>query len=974
MAIGQGAEYRLRPMEFRILGPLEVWDGRQALSLGGAKLRALLAILLINANQVVAQSRLIELLWGGHPPTTAPNSLQVHIAHLRRLLEPRRKANEPWQVLVWGSNGYELRVQPEQLDAIQFERMADDAVRAKTEQQWDLAADQFRAALGLWRGPVLAEFASEPFAFGEIARLQELRLTALEDRIDVDLSVGRHAEILPEIKALVFEYPLRERLCGQLMLALYRQGLQAEASSVYHNTRSRLMDELGMRPGPVLDQVFRDILKHAGNLDTAWSQSQGNLPHPLTTFIGRRDDLDHLIRRIVNIRLLTLTGSGGIGKTRLAIELARQISRSFPDGLWLIDLAPISDPTRIAQAVARELKVQEQAGRSIAEMIEAYFRNRQALLVLDNCERVIAGSAEFALAMLSKCSRLKLLATSRERLGIAGEQVWQLGSLTVPDPLATSTVLPKFEAVQLFLDRACLVRPTFELSDSNASAVVQICRRLDGIPLAIELAAARMSELTASEIADRLDDRLSLLATAERGRPVRHETLRAALDWSYHLLDRSEQALFARLGVFTGAFDLKAVQAVCVSSKDDWDPAQLIARLVEKSLVVGDAADRNSIRMLETIREFARSSARMKRESRWLGRRHAEHFLSLVQSHGVKLRSSAATQHLAVLDRNADNVRSALEWASANDHQFLSRLVLGLHAYWTSRFSLREALMWVTLALADCEPSLRRQLLLNAGWLELACAQVDLGLEHSEQALAAAVVSQDERAEVRALINLGEAYGSLADMEKAMDCLHRAVAVAESIQEQQASLGNVRDTALVAGSRCMIGAFHVITGEIELAASDLIRGTELARQAGDIFLEAMGLCWQSQVALAKANLSGAEDLARRGLEFGIALDHRFVMLRAVGQLAAIAAAKGCSHRALQLAAAVHSVRGAGGVRGFDQVDFWLGPGGSGRLQHVRELVGPVEASRIWEGGSRLSVYEATAIALSEPAIEPLLAK
>ncbi len=948
-------------LDFQILGPLEVSDGRRVLPIGGARQRGLLAILLLNANRIVLTARLMELLWDGEAPQTAANAIQVYVAHLRRLLEPDRSP-APYRILVHHPQGYELRVHPDQVDAQRFENLVRAAARARDQGHWQLATDRLGAALALWRGPALAEFASERFAVADVARLEELRLRALEDRIDADLKLGRHTEIVPELRALVAEHPLRERLCAQLMLALYRAGLQAQASDVYHRTRARLLDELGMEPGPLLERLFRDILKQAGYLEaTAPGQVPNNLPHSLTRFIGRGTDLAQLIRRLEAVRLLTLTGAGGIGKTRLAIELARHVLQQHPDGTWLIDLAPISDPELIAQRLAAELKLHEQPGRPLIDTLAAHLRDRRALLLLDNCERVLDASADFAAALLSRCSALTVLATSRQRLGMVGEQVWQVSPLSVPDSVARAEDLMMSEAIQLFLDRAALVQPDFQLSESNAAALVQICRRLDGIPLALELAAAQMASLSTADIAAKLDDRFSLLVAEERGRPARHQTLAAALEWSHHLLDQSEQVVFRRLGVFSGGFDVAAIQAVCSTPGAHADLAPPVRRLVEKSLVLSDATEPNRFRMLETMRDFAKSRAVATSESQRLGRKHAEYFLTLVQAHGGKLRSKGAIEHLGELDRNIDNLRTALEWASAHDRRLLERLAVGLHSYWMSRCSFREGLIWLNLALGDRDSPLWQPLLASAGWLELASGQLDLGLDHSQQALAAAQASSDGWGEARALMNLCEAHLSLGDMQASKDCLDRAVAITERVQ--RSSTGNFQDQALVAGSWCMLGRGQMVWGPREAAKASLLRGIDLAARAGDYFCEALGSCWHSEIAVEDGDLSSAADLGRHGLELAVSIDHRFIMVRAVGQLAAVAAAKDMPARALKLAAAVDSVRSAIGARGFDEFDFWFGRGWPSRLQQVRDRLGPDQVARIWEEGSRLSLYEAAAIGL-----------
>jgi tetratricopeptide (TPR) repeat protein len=434
------------------------------------------------------------------------------------------------------------------------------------------------------------------------------------------------------------------------------------------------------------------------------------------------------------------------------------------------------------------------------------------------------------------------------------------------------------------------------------------------------------------------------------------------------MLDPPEQVLFRRLGVFNGGFDNAAIGAVCSQPRQRPPTAQIAARLADKSIVLNEVPHRNRFRMLETMREYARERAYAAGETQALARRHAEYFRAVVDEHGPRLRSSGATEHVAELDRNLDNIRAALEWASANDHLLLARLAVGLHSYWSSRCSFREALIWVNVALSDPEMDvhLRQPLLASAGWLELASGQLDRGFDHSQEALRTAEATGDARGEVRALINLSEAIASRGDYHAGLQCVTRAGGVAERLQMQQSASGSFQDQALFAGTWAMIGYFHVAMGEPEQAHDLLVKAIELGRQAGDCFLEALARCWYSEVVLEKGSLSGAADLARRGLELGIAIDHRFVMLRAIGQLARVAASEGRPARALRLAAAVNSVRGTTDAQGFDHVDFWFGQGWSRRLQSLRELTGPAQAALIWDEGARLNVYEAAAIALADP--------
>jgi len=954
-------------MDFRILGPVEVSDGGRVLPVGGTRQRALLAILILNANRVIPLPRLIELLWEGQPPETATNVIQVYVAHLRRILEDDRVAAAPYQILVHHPNGYELRLQPDQLDAHRFEMLLRSADRARSELEWQLAQERLREALALWNGPALGEFASERFALAEVARLEELRLRAIEDRIEVDLNLGHHAAILPELRGLAAENPLRERLCGQLMLALYRSGLQAQASDVYHRTRRRLVKELGMEPGPILERLFRDILRHAGYLEAGSRYDvPNNLPHSLTRFIGRRPDLTQLGRRLEAVRLLTLTGAGGIGKTRLAIELAGRLMPRYRDGIWLIDLAPLVEASGIAERIASELGLQERSGEPVMDTIARHLRERRAAIILDNCERLLEAAAELAGTLLARCSQLTIVATSRQRFGMAGEQVWQVAPLSVPDRMAGIDAVMRSEAVQLFVDRAVLVQPNFELTPETIGAIAQICLRLDGIPLALELAAAQLATVPLPEIAARLDDRFTFLVGAERGRPARHQTLAAALEWSQGLLAKSDQVLFRRLGVFSGGFDLSAIASVCGPLRRPTEVEGTIRRLVDASLVVVDGEDRNRFRMLETMGDFARGKVRTAGERQWLGRKHAEYFLSLVQEHAGKLRSHGAIPHLAELDRNIDNIRAALEWANANDQSVLDRLVLGLHAYWSSRCLFREAVFWVRRALAQRASSFRQPLLRSVGWLELASGEVEAGLEHSEEALARDRASGDHRGEVRALINVAEAWFSLGDIERGKRHIYEAVAVAEEVLDQSA-VTNREDKAMLGGLYGLQAWFQMATEEQEAARASVVRGVTLAERSGDYFAEALARCWYSEIAVKDGDVAEAAELARHALELAVSIDHRYLMLRAIGQLAHVAAAQNQSPLALQLSAAVESVREATGAQGFGRFDFWRGWGWGARLQEMQDCVGPDVATRIWNEGSQLSLYEAAAVALSRTA-------
>src|SRR3989454_2774698 len=386
-------------MEFRILGPLEAWQAAQLISLGGPKQRALLAVLLMQANRVVPASRLIELIWGKDAPETAGATLQVTISNLRKILEPDHPRGAAFDVLVSLPAGYMLRLSADQLDSTCFERLAAAGRQALVDGNALVAADTLREALTLWRGAALADFSDEPFAVAESTRLNEMMLQALESRIEADLALRRHAELVGELESLMVKYPLRERLCGQLMLALYRCGRQAEASDLYYKTRDALVEQQGMDPGSDLQSLFKAILNHDPSLDLPTQKAivrrprSTNLPHQLSSFIGRAEPVNHVKLLLSQSRLVTLAGSGGVGKTRLALEVGRSLLSDYEDGIWLVELAPIADQALVPLTVATTLGLRDAGGRPIIEALTDYLNDRQLLLIVDNCEHLVEGCA-----------------------------------------------------------------------------------------------------------------------------------------------------------------------------------------------------------------------------------------------------------------------------------------------------------------------------------------------------------------------------------------------------------------------------------------------------------------------------------------------------------------------------------------------------------------------------------------------------
>ena len=628
-------------VECRVLGSVEVVDDGSALGLGGAKPRLILAILLAERGHVVSLDRFVEALWGQHPPPTAVPTLQTHVSRLRRLFatgpdSPQIETRPP---------GYRLEIATRRLDAARFE----DAVgRARRELDHDPreALRTAEGALSEWRGSAFAEFADEDVLRAEAARLEELRVVAHEVAVGARLACGEHADVIGPLEALVAEHPFRERLWAQLMLALYRSGRPGEALQRGAELRDLLREQLGLSPSPELRTLESDIL--AERLALSWA-GPGPAPGPRAAVVvvprdpapllGRDSELTAVRRLVTEARLVSVTGPGGVGKTRLVQELLDELAGAHPDGIRWVELAAVRGGEPAVAAVAAALDLQRRPERSLEDSIVEVLAPQILLLVLDNCEHVLDGIAALVARILRRCPSVQVLTTTREPLGLPGEVTWALPPLDVPSSGTVSLAEVRAStAVALFVARARAARVGFALDEDNRRAVAEICIRLDGLPLALELAAARVRSMTPADIADRLDARFRLLAGA-RSTELRHRALFDVVRWSHDLLGPAEQTLFARLCVFAGGFDLDRAEDVCASADlDRSDVAALLAVLVDKSMVVAaESHGRMRYRLLETLREFARQQLGARPEAAATRLAHARSHLRTARaaSHGL---------------------------------------------------------------------------------------------------------------------------------------------------------------------------------------------------------------------------------------------------------------------------------------------------------------------------------------------------
>ncbi len=719
-----------------MLGPLGVWTaGGEVVRVPEVKVRLLLADLLAHEGRPVSADRLAFDLWGDEPPGNPVNTLQTKVSQLRRALEAAEPGGR--DLVGYGPAGYAVRVDSSSLDVLRFREL--------------VAGGRFGEALALWRGEPLEEFADAPFVGPVAARWTEERLAALEEfaeagTVDLADEVARH--------------PLRERLRGLHMRALYRAGRQVEALAGYAELRTRLADEQGLEPGPELAALHRAILNHDPALGPV-PRPRTNLPVPVTDLVGRDEAVDDLRDVLGRSRLVTLTGPGGVGKTSLAVEVARRVS--VADGVWLVELAGVGRAEQVVNAVADVLGVREDApgftrSDDLPDRVVEALRAREVLLVLDNCERLVEPVAALVSRLLRAAPGLRVLTTSQEPLGLAFETVWAVPPLDVEG------------AVTLFAARAAAAAPGFTLTPDNASVVEAICRRLDGLPLALELAATRVRGLGVTALLDRLDDRFRLLATGHRDAPARQRTLRAMIDWSWDLLGDAERIVLRRLSVHVDGCALDAAEAVCagggVAADDVLD---VLTSLVNRSLVVApEHTGEPRFRLLESVADYGRERLREAGESEDVRRRHAAFYLALAERADPELRAARQLEWLDRLDADTANLRAAHD-ASGPDGA--ARLVRALTWYWFLRGRLREGRRLMTAT----DP-------VTVAWR--AGFGVLLGETAEPSAVSGTADIADRLQQARARWFLGYVLSTVGDMPRAVKLTDQALEAFEELGDE----------------------------------------------------------------------------------------------------------------------------------------------------------------------------------------------
>jgi predicted ATPase/DNA-binding SARP family transcriptional activator len=872
-------------VEVRVLGPLEVVGEAGAVSLAARKQRQLLAALVVAPETTRPADFLIDALWGQTPPSSAEKLLQVYISQLRKALP------SAVSIRTLGS-GYAIGLDGARLDAARFEGLLGEARTAGAEGNTSLAASTLRQALQLWRGDAYGEFADADFARTEAQRLDELRRLAMEERFSAELELGRHRAVVAELVAAAAENPLRERLQGQAMLALYRTGQQAQALDLYRATRRMLVAELGIEPGDELRDLHAAMLRHDPSLDHAAGAESPTieLPVPPNPLRGRERELHELGELLGNddVRLLVLTGAGGSGKTRVAVEVARRGAARFTDGAAFVPLATVRDADAMPAMVAAALGVPPVAERPL-EALAAHLRARELLLVLDNFEQ-IRGAAPMLVGLLARASRLKILVTSRVVLHVSGEHVYPV------DPL------PRAAAAELLLERARTSDPRLAAEPTEPATVDALCARLDRLPLAIELAAGHLRALTAAELLGRLDARLPLLADGPKDLPARQQTLRATLEWSYDQLDDQAKGDLAAVSVFAGGATIDAAAAVL----DAGDQApQRLRVLLDHSLVARTLTQAGSrFTMLETVREFAAQCLAAAPDAERIRRRHAEHALRLARGLGLSIDALATGEpkRYAEAALEQDNMRVALDWAQANDPLLGLEIMAALEQFWVAN-APRESVQRLTdllTAAGDIPVAMRASALRDLGGCREVCGEWQRAGEYYGQSL--------------------DLYRQIGDEAGQLRLMHRVtliafvrgdLATAKALTEdglRRATEGNFRY------ERCeMLRSASVIS----LRSGDVERAYDLERQSLELLREVGEWAWGensrcrtlAEIASRLGRHARADEHGREALRLALTTGDRIKAVIAVAALASVAARAGDHERAGRLWGAVETEEG-----------------------------------------------------------------
>jgi predicted ATPase/DNA-binding SARP family transcriptional activator/Tfp pilus assembly protein PilF len=978
----QSARLRSNSLCIYLLGSFRIERGKRTIHLPTRKMESLFAYLVLHPD-AHPREKIAALFWGDYPDARARNSLRNALTVLR--------AHFGYDLIHADREVVQLnRAAPLWVDGIEFEAWAK---RFLTQG----LIDQDAVHIDLYQGELLAGF-YEDWIIAARERYHALNIDALLRLTQEMRSQSEYGQAVEYARRVLAVDRANERAHQHLMFCYLAMGDRISALRQYEECRRALREELSVKPAPETTALCHWI-RQTSAVGQANVTRVTNLPVPISSFIGRAREMRQVKQCLSETRLLTLTGAGGSGKTRLAVQAATDLIDEFKDGVWWTEFGALTDERLVLSSVAKTLGVQERIDESPLDMLRHVLRDKKLLLVLDNCEHLIESCARLSEQLLRACPDLKILATSREALGIIGEQIFPVPTLSFPESDDRLSLPMTYESVRLFTERARAVKTDFRLNDKNARAILQICRRLDGIPLAIELAAARVQALTVEEIAARLDDRFNLLMVGNRTALPRHQTLRALNDWSYDLLCEEEQILFRRLAVFRGGRTQQAVQAVCsgkgIASERVSD---LLARLVDRSLLV--AEERNGAthyRFLETIREYAREKLDASSEGTWLHDRHLDFFLNLAEAAEPDLIGAAQAQRLAQLEAELGNLRVALAWSDANEsrREQCLRLNAALRRFWEARGGLTEGRRWLERALAQdasaVDPRVRLRAVLAAG--ALAGVQSDYAAARAwlQESETIARTLSDQRSLGYALayrgwvsIRQGDLEGARIQLDEGKNLLQQAddrwglvyalshlvnvtrnqgdyASAHRYYKQAQLYRSGLHDKRLVATLLTSYGELLRCEGDYVQAEKIYEESLALSEDVGDKRGQALALHNLGYVARHEDELARAAGYFKKSMEFYRGSnDERGAALCVLG-LAAVAQSRGRIERGTRLLSAAKAILDSIGatLSAADRIEF------EQTAAAIRRVLSEEDLAAAWVEGKKLTLDQAIELALNE---------
>ena len=893
-------------LDVRVLGNVEVRRGTDLVPIGGPKPRQILAMLVAAHGAVVSADRLADELWGDDQPADPGAVLQSNISRLRKLLQPDAR-------IVARPPGYSLEIEPSAVDAWRFEAHQ-LAARADVAPAAVIEANE--RALACFSGAPYAEFADHEWARADVLRLEELRTVAREEVLWARLELGEDRTIVADLEVLVSEHPLRERPWHALAVALHRSGRSPDALRRIATFRGILRDELGLDPPAAIRDLEARILDSdpALLITPLAGRRARRLSAEVTPLVGRSADLAAIVRHLAGHRLITLVGPGGVGKTRLAMRVAADVWDERHGEVYVVELAPVQDPLSTVASVATAIDVHQRQHLSVEETLVDYLRGRRALLVLDNCEHLRVAVAHLTGRMLAACPDLTVLATSREVLRLPGEHVRRVAPLAVATGSMPIDELTKVPAIRMFVERAVASNPAFALDDGNADAVAEIVRRVDGLPLAIELAAARSSAISPAALAERLRDRFDLLDHAQVGRSDRHQTLNELVAWSFNLLNGPEQILFSRLSVFAGSFGLDAVETVCTDfSLDASSAARVLAALVDKSMVQLADVGVGRYRVLEPLRQFGRAELRDSELAAVVGR-HSAWYLDLAERSAVSMTDADEPAAVARLDQEFDNLRAAYSfYAEQGDVEPCALMVASLREY-SFRSMRAEVIAWAdeVMAMPGFHDSPRAPIVLStAAYGRFVRGDHDRSIEYAEMALAAS-------------LRLGTSSSGLAERVLGNSWCYRGdAAVAQQWIERMVDDAGSGSPARLAHALYMRSVAATSAGDTERAGAVADEAMAVARRSGSPTALAQAL-YALGLSLEESDPTAAAEHLQHAADIAAGAGNRWVQAFALTEVLSLEARHGSSRSALARFADVIDTW----FRGGDWTNQWLS------LRHV----------------------------------------